>query len=142
MEKKDGVDDAFRDEFFGKLIDEIPCGAALHRIICDAAGTAVDYVTTRVNPAFKALLGVSAETVVGFKASEHLSPEELRHWLRIFAPVALEGKTITYTMYSVKNKQAFSGTAICPERGMFFVMFVRSEDWNPEYMHLPMGDQT
>lgn len=142
MEKNDGVEDEFRAEFFGKLVDEIPCGAAMHRIVCDDAGTAVDYVTTRVNPAFKALLGVPPESVVGFKASEHLSREELRHWLRIFAPVALEGKTITYTMYSSKNKQAFSGTAICPERGMFFVMFVRSDDWNPEYMQHPDVDQT
>lgn len=127
--------------FITKFIDEIPCGAAMNTLVCDASGAPVDYVTTRVNPAFCAMLGVSAESVIDTRASDHLSTEELRHWLRIFAPVALEGKTLTYTMYSAKNKQAFYGTAICPERYRFFVMFVRAEDWNPAYMKLPDIDQ-
>lgn len=142
MEKKGDGAPACGYDFIAKLIDEMPCGAAMNTIVCDAEGAPVDYVTTRVNPAFCALLGVSAESVVDSRASEHLSAEELRHWLRIFAPVALEGKTSTYTMYSPKNKQAFYGTVICPERGRFFVMFVRAEDWNPEYMRFPDIDQT
>lgn len=141
MDTKDVGGNIGADGFLGRLIDEMPCGAAMHRIVLDEAGKAVDYVTTRVNQAFTTLLGVTAESVVGVRAGEHLAPDELKHWLRVFAPVALEGKTTTYTMYSAKNRQAFYGTAICPERGMFFVMFVRAEDWNPEYMRLPDIDQ-
>lgn len=101
----------------------MPIGAALHRIICDDEGNAIDYVTTAVNPMFITLIEIKEENVIGIRASEHLSPEELAHWLRVFAPVALEGKIMTYTMYSPRNKLAFNGTAICPEKGYFFVMF-------------------
>lgn len=130
-----------QSSFLERLIDEMPCGAALHRIVCDDIGTAVDYVTLRVNNAFRTLLDVTDKSVVGVKASEHLSMKELRHWLRVFTPVALEGKTTNYTMYSAKNRQAYYGTAICPEHGLFFVMFVKAEDWNQNVMRFPGLDQ-
>jgi hypothetical protein len=142
MENKVGGKPVSACDFITRFLNEIPCGAAMNRIVCDGAGVPIDYVTTRVNPAFCALLGVTEKSVIDTGASEHLSREELGHWLRIFTPVALEDKTITFTMYSTKSKQAFYGTAICPERGMFLVMFARAEDWNPEYMHLPHIDHT
>lgn len=126
-----------QSEFLERLFVEMPCGAATHRIVCDETGEAVDYVTIRVNPAFCTLLEMTEESVIGVKASERLSPKELRHWLRIFAPVALEGKTTTFTIYSTKTQHAYYGTAICPERDSFFIMFSKAEDWNPEVMRVP-----
>jgi PAS domain-containing protein len=126
-----------KGEFLERLFIEMPCAAAMHRIVCDETGEAVDYAMTRVNPAFCALLEMTEESVVEVNASERLPPKELRHWLRVFAPVALEGKTTTFTIYSKKTQKAFYGTAICPERGAFFVMFTKAEDWNPEVMRLP-----
>lgn len=136
MEKKNGAS-FFREGFQKRLFDGMPCGAAMHRILCDDGGAAIDYIVTSVNPAFISLLGVPEETIVNVRASERLSPEELRHWLRVFAPVALEGKTTTYTLYSPRNRQAYYSTAISPERGFFFVMFVKDTDWNPAIMACP-----
>ena len=137
MEKNRDVALPLQGDFHERMFAEMPCGAAMHRIVCDETGEAVDYVTTRVNPAFSALLGTAEESVVDVKASERLSPKELRHWLRVFAPVALEGKTTTFTMYSMKKRQAYYGTAIYSEPGSFLIMFTKAEDWNPEIMRLP-----
>ncbi len=103
----------------------MPCAAAMHKIVCDSDGTAVDYYTTEVNPLFERLLGVDAASVLGKLASEKLQHEELRHWLSIFGPVALEGHARTYVMHSSLNDAAFTGTALCPRKGYFFVMFTR-----------------
>ncbi len=108
----------------GRIFMDMPCGAAMHRLVCDASGRPVDYVTTEVNAMFTALLGAKAETVEGVPASEHLSPEELSHWLEIFAPVALEGRPRRYTMYSPNRETTFTGTVLCPCPGWFFVMFL------------------
>ncbi|HPS44362.1 MAG TPA: hypothetical protein PK542_07735 [Treponemataceae bacterium] len=137
MEKKRNDALPFKGDFLERIFVEMPCGAAMHRMVRDEIGEAVDYVTTSVNPAFSKLLEVTEESVIGVKASERLSPKELRHWLRVFEPVALEGKTTTFTLYSAKSRQAYYGTAICPERDSFLIMFTKAEDWNPEVMRLP-----
>lgn len=137
MNEKDNGALPLQGDFFERLFVEMPCGAAMHRIMCDEAGEAIDYSMTRVNPAFCSLLETTEESVVDVKASERLSPKELRHWLRIFAPVALEGKTTTFTMYSTKTQHAYYGKVLCPERGSFFVMLTKAEDWNPKVMRVP-----
>jgi PAS domain-containing protein len=137
MNEKDNGTLPLQREFLERLFVEMPCAAAMHRIVCDETGEAVDYAVTRVNPAFCTLLETTEESVVEVNGSKRLSPKELRHWLRVFAPVALEGKTTNFTIYSQKTQQAYYGTAICPERGSFFVMFRKAEDWNPDIMRLP-----
>lgn len=137
MEKKHDNALPLQAGFLERIFVEMPCGAAMHRIVRNETGEAVDYFTTRVNPAFSKLLEVPEESVLDIKASERLSPKEHRHWLRVFEPVTLEGKTTTFTFYSAKTRQAYYGTAICPEPSSFFIMFSKAEDWNSEVMRLP-----
>lgn len=111
------------EERYHRLFSEMMSGAALHEIICDDQGNAIDYVTLEVNTAYIALLNASREAVVGQKASMFLSPEELRHWLDIFGPVALTGASVKYEMYSPINQKYFEGAAYCPEKGKFAVTF-------------------
>ena len=108
---------------YRKLFSEMLPGCALHEIICDAEGRPVDYVTLDVNHSFEKLLNVRLEDVVGVKASEILPKDELKKWVGIFGPVALEEKSIPYEMYSPLNQKYFEGTAYCPERGKFAVTF-------------------
>lgn len=136
MEKKRNDALPLQADFLERIFVEMPCGAAMHRMVRDETGEAVDYVTTRVNPAFSKLLEVTEESVIGVRASERLSSKELRHWLRVFEPVTLEGKTTTFTFYSNKTRQAYYGTAICPEPSSFLIMFSKAEDWNPDVMRL------
>jgi PAS domain-containing protein len=110
-------------DFFEKVFTNMPCGAALQEIICDSAGAAVDYMTLEVNPLFGALLGIDPADVIGSRASEHLPSEELRHWLGIFGPVALEERATRYVMHSPLHHKTFQGIALCPRKGYCFIMF-------------------
>lgn len=109
---------------FGRIFMDMPCGAAMHRLVCDPDGRPIDYVTLEVNTMFTVLLGTMADAVEGVLASKHLSKTELQHWLEIFAPVALEGRSRHYTMHSSQQGVVFNGTVVCPSPGYFFVMFL------------------
>ena len=108
---------------YRQLFTETPDGCAFHEIQCDGSGTPVDYVTLDVNPAFEALLGVSRQVVVGRRASELLPPDELSHWLAVFGPVALTGRSTSYEMFSRHNGKFFQGQAYSPTAGRFVVVF-------------------
>jgi PAS domain-containing protein len=113
-----------KENLYEQIFQEMPCGAALHQLICDEEGKAVDYVTLEVNKEFIELLGVKSEDVVGVHASERLPSTELEYWLKIFGTVALEEKTDHYKIYSPFNKRHYNGKVICPKRGYFLAMFV------------------
>lgn len=121
--------------FLEKVFQNMPCGAALQQIICDSGGNAVDYVTLKVNPSFCAMLEVESEAVIGLRASDHLSANELRHWLGIFGPVALEERTTRYLMYSPRHRKTLQGTALCPRKGFAFVM-IEEVAGNADHRHL------
>jgi PAS domain S-box-containing protein len=111
------------EERYRAIFSEMAYGAALHQIITDSEGSAVDYVTIDVNGAFESLLDCTREAVIGRRASDVLPSEELKHWLGIFGQVALTGESRRYTMYSPINDKYFDGTAYSPEKGQFAVVF-------------------
>ena len=108
---------------YRSLFTQMLSGFALHEMICDDAGRAVDYVTLEVNTAYESMLNVPASAVIGKKASEMLPKEELEHWLGVFGPVALTGQSARYAMYSPFNQKHFEGAAYSPEKGKFAVNF-------------------
>ena len=57
------------------------------------------------------LLNIKEESIVGKKISEVLSNEEVQEWLKIFEPVAVNGKSIRYEMYSNYFEKYFEGIA-------------------------------
>ena len=113
---------------FRKLFSEMSIGCALHEIICDPAGQPVDYITRDVNAAFERMLGVSRAAVVGQRASALIPPTELAKWLKIFGPVALTGKSVSFQRYSEANQKYFVGSAFCPEPGQFASTFMDITD--------------
>jgi len=124
--KKDlSFDESIRNNsLYLQVFQEMPCGAALHKIVCDDQGKAIDYVALEVNKKFLALLGVTSEEIIGIKASMRLPLAELQYWLDIFGTVALEGKTGQYKMFSPFNKTHYEGKVICPKKGYFIAMFI------------------
>ena len=111
------------EDKYRSLFSEMAYGAALHEVVTDSEGHAVDYVTLEVNGAFESLLGCRKEAVTGKRASDILPPDELRHWLDIFGPVALLGTSCHYEVYSPLNNKHFEGTAYSPGEGKFAVVF-------------------
>ncbi|AGX88387.1 PAS domain S-box protein [Candidatus Symbiobacter mobilis] len=55
---------------FQSLFSSMSEGVALHRLVYDANGQAIDYTILEVNPAFERQTGMPRETVVGQRASQ------------------------------------------------------------------------
>ncbi len=110
------------EEKYRKLFSEMLAGCALQQVILED-GKPVDYVTLDANSSFERLVGVSKESVIGKKASGFLPPAELKQWLSVFGPVALEGTSARYEIYSPLNQKYFEGNAFCPEKGICAVTF-------------------
>jgi len=108
---------------YRKLFSEMSVGCALHEIVCDLDGDAIDYITLEVNAAYERIMGVKADDVVGGKASAALPESELKQWVGIFGPVALTGKSTHYELYSPLKDRYFEGGAYSPEAGKIAVTF-------------------
>ena len=108
---------------YHSLFSAMQNGFSLNEIICDDKGNPEDYVTLEVNSAFETLLGQPAAVVLNQRASQFLPKAELYHWLGIFGPVAMTGKSASYEMYSPLNDKYFEGITYSPEQGKFAVVF-------------------
>lgn len=112
-----------QDPFLHTLFMEMPCACMYHKLVCDENGNAIDYIPTEANHAFARVIGRDPAPIIGKRASEYIPADAARHWLSIFAPAALQGKTVRYHMYAKQMNQTYFGTAISPEPGVFLSMF-------------------
>ncbi len=104
---------------FSKMLD----GFALHEVICDNSGKAVDYKFIEVNPAFENLTGLKRETIVG-KTVLEVMPDTEPYWIENYGKVALTGESLRFENYSVELDKYFEVVAFCPEYGKFAVLFM------------------
>jgi PAS domain S-box-containing protein len=108
---------------YSKLFHQTIDGVSVNKIIFDKNNNPADYVTLEVNKAFENILHVDINNVVGKKASEFMSAEELQKWLAIFAPVAINGGNCLYENFSPANNLYFEGNVFSPEKNTFAVVF-------------------
>jgi PAS domain S-box-containing protein len=108
---------------YNRLFAEIADGCSLCRIVYDGQGRPLDYVTLEINAAFERMLGVTRAGVIGRPASEILPPAELRSWLSLFAPIAVNGGSSVYEHYSPSNRKHFEGSVFSIEKDVFVVVF-------------------
>lgn len=110
----------FKDIF--KYMNE---GFALHEIITDDSGKAVDYRYLEVNPAFCKIIGLEIEQIIG-KTVREIFPDIVNdpaNWIEKFGDVALKGKEITFEDYSQAIGGWFTSHAFSPNKGQFAVTF-------------------
>jgi PAS domain S-box-containing protein len=81
------------------LFENMTTGFALHEIVYDERGTAVDYRFLAVNPAFERLTGVPASSLIGRTVLTALPGTE-RSWIDTYADVARTGIPRQLTDYS------------------------------------------
>jgi PAS domain S-box-containing protein len=108
---------------YSKLFLETIDGCSLQNLIFDEHNVPIDYITFDVNPAYEKILYVKKEDVVGKKASEFLPPDELKKWLELFAPVAMNGDNKLYENYSPNTNQYFEGNVFSPQKNQFATIF-------------------
>jgi PAS domain S-box-containing protein len=84
---------------YKSLVTEMSQGLALHEIILDKEGKAVDYRFIDTNPAFEKLTGLKRKNIIGKTVLEVL-PNTEEYWIKEYGKVALTGKSIHYENYS------------------------------------------
>lgn len=110
------------EQRFRQLFGSMVSGFALHEIICDASGRAVDYRFLEINPAFEQLTGLKAADVVGRTVREAI-PQVEADWIERYGRVALTGEPVHFENYSGPMDRYYSVAAYSPRRGQFAVVF-------------------
>jgi diguanylate cyclase (GGDEF)-like protein/PAS domain S-box-containing protein len=108
---------------FRTLFTEMRSGFAVHDIICNEAGTPVDYRFVAVNPAFEAMTGLRADNLIGKRVLEVLPTTE-PVWIERYGHVALTGEAAMFESYSAALNKYFDVSAFCTRPGQFGVMML------------------
>ncbi len=92
---------------FHALFDSMAEGVALHELIFDAAGLAVDYRIVEVNSAYEVILGLERAQVLGRGARE-VHGVALPPYLAEYTRVALQGQPHSFEAYFPPQDKYFS----------------------------------
>jgi diguanylate cyclase (GGDEF)-like protein/PAS domain S-box-containing protein len=103
---------------FHSLYDSMTEGVALHELIFDRNGNAIDYILLDVNAAFEVAVELSRSRVTGRKASEvyDLTPPP---YLKQYAQVASSGKPIHFETDLLPTGKMFSISVFSPAKNQF-----------------------
>lgn len=104
------------------LLDYASEGFALHDIIVDEYGQAVDYRFVMVNHAFECLTGLKKYDIIGKTVLEVL-PETEDYWIKSYGKVALDYETLHFKNYSRALEKHFSVSAFPVVGGRFATLF-------------------
>jgi PAS domain S-box-containing protein len=94
---------------------------ALHEIVYDDSGKAVDYRILDCNPAFTRITGISHTQAVGALASQLYGTGEAPY-LEQYAAVAETGQSIQFETSFEPMRKHFSISAFSPEKGKFGIV--------------------
>jgi len=106
---------------FRLLFEHMNEGVAYHQIVTDSKGKPVDYIFLDMNESFEKQTGLSRCELIGKHFSKALPNiyKEAFDWVQKYGQVALEGKNLTFELYSKHLNQWFHVSAYCPEIGFF-----------------------
>jgi PAS domain S-box-containing protein len=110
------------EERYRLLFNSMTSGFALHDVVFDESGAAVDYRYLEVNPAFEKLTGIRAEIILNRTVRE-IMPGTEPIWIQRFCEVALSGKPLKMEHYAKEIGKTFAVTAYSPKPGQFAVVF-------------------
>jgi PAS domain S-box-containing protein len=97
-------------------------GLAIHEVIYDNSGNAVDYFINDVNPAFEQITQLKKENTIGRKATEVFSVKKAPY-LEIYTRVASTGKSASFETYFPPMNKYFQVSVFSPEKGKFATVF-------------------
>lgn len=97
-------------------------GVAVHDLVYDDSGRAVDYIVTDVNTSFETITGLARSQAIGKRASELFGTGE-PPYLNIYARVASSGKPESFETYFAPMKKHFIISVFSPEKGRFNTVF-------------------
>jgi two-component system CheB/CheR fusion protein len=104
------------------LFENLTAGFALHELIYDDAGRAVDYRFLEINPAFEKMTGIAVASATG-KTVREVIPNIEQHWIDTYARVAETGEPLAYENFAEGLGRHFAAWAFCPQPRQFAVLF-------------------
>ena len=108
---------------FHSLFNSMNEGAALHRVIYNSDGKAVDYEILEVNAAYEILTGIKRELAIGQRASKLYGTNE-PPYIAQYANVASTGKNCLFDTYFEPMQKHFQISVFSPEKGKFATVFI------------------
>jgi PAS domain S-box-containing protein len=97
-------------------------GMAIHELVYNSQGKAVDYIITDVNSAYEEIIGLKRNEVIGKKASE-IYGIETPPYLDLYKKVALEGVPADFETYFEPMNKYFRISVNSPGKGRFATIF-------------------
>jgi len=97
-------------------------GLAIHELIFDPSGKAVDYVITEVNPAYEKITGIKYEDAVDKRASTLYMTNDAP-FLNIFAQVESTGLPTSFETYFPTINKHFYISVFSQGKGRFVTLF-------------------
>lgn len=118
-------------------------GLALHEIITDADGKAVDYVFLDINDSYTRLLGVTREMSIGKRITE-IMPKVEQYWIDVFGKVALTGEPMYYENHLETTGKYYATYSYSPQKGQFAVLvtdITEQKEYQKNLIYLSYHDQ-
>lgn len=114
------------EERYRSLYTAMAEGVALHEIICDERGDAVDYRILDVNPAYERILGITRAQAVGALASVVYGNDQAPY-LELYAQVVRTGHPATFEADLATTGQHFTVSVFRLGEGQFATVFAETE---------------
>ncbi len=106
---------------YHQLFENLNAGFALHQMMYDADGTAVDYLFLEVNPAFERMTGLNAKSLLGRTVRDALPATE-QYWIDAYASVLETGRPLEYENYSRELQRYYQVMAFQHQEDQFAVV--------------------
>ncbi|MBN2735573.1 MAG: DUF3365 domain-containing protein [Spirochaetales bacterium] len=100
------------------LFSTLSSGFALHEIILDDTGQAVDYRFLEVNNAFEKMTGLVKSEIIG-KTLLEVVPETEKSWIRTYGKVAISGEPAFFENFAISLNRHYEVLAYSPQHGQF-----------------------
>jgi len=111
------------EQKYTDLVAAMPVAYALHQMIYNADGEAVDYRFLDVNDAFEAMTGLRAVDVIGKTVLEIL-PQTETFWIQKYAACIQSGNRFYFENYSQALDKYYQVIAYSPAPEQFITMFL------------------
>ena len=115
------------DNSMGSWLSSMFDGFAVHEIVIDTNGKAIDYTYLEVNDAYKKMMELEGIQIVGKTATDiNIIEEDIM--LDAFAYVALEGKPLQFEHHFKMLNKYFRISAYSPQKGRFITFITDITD--------------
>ena len=123
QKKQAKMEDALRksEQKYRSLFNNLDQGMALHDIILNKSGEAIDYRFVEANKSFEEITGLKQADIIG-KTVLEVMPGIEQAWIEKYGQVVATGKSLHYENYSSELKKHYEVVAYRPQVGQFAVI--------------------